>query len=261
MGSSKRFWAACALGLSLCAAGGSAQTLPSTPADALHAMAELAGVIFTGQVVAVRGAGAKGSPGVVEIDFAVEDAVRGVSGGIYTVREWAGLWPGGDAPFHVGQSYLMLLHAPGRGGLSSPVWGMDGAIPIRGEAPAVGPDAGGQDAAGTVQNDRITVNPMHTQVGAANAIAPPVAASANDGDARVVDLSWVGTRIMRPVTYAPPTRTGLARPLTASQTSARMTNTSTADGAASDAGANGTANYATVLGMLHGWETSDHGAR
>jgi hypothetical protein len=37
-----------------------------------------------------------GATGVVEITFAVEDAVRGVSGSTYTLREWAGLWPAGD---------------------------------------------------------------------------------------------------------------------------------------------------------------------
>jgi hypothetical protein len=41
----------------------------------------------------------------------------------------------------VGQRYLMLLHAPGVAGLSSPVGGMDGAIPIRGD---IGPQADGR---------------------------------------------------------------------------------------------------------------------
>ena len=100
--------------------------------DALHAMTRLAGVIFAGRVAAVRRLdGDGGATGVVEIDFAVDDAVRGVSGGTYTLREWAGLWAGNE-PFRVGQRYLMLLHAPGRAGLSSPVGGADGAIPILG---------------------------------------------------------------------------------------------------------------------------------
>jgi hypothetical protein len=105
---------------------------PATEA-ALHDMARLAGVIFTGEVVAVRRHDAgDGSTGVVEIEFAVDDAVRGVRVGSYTLREWAGLWNAGDEPFRVGQRYLMLLHAPGESGLSSPVDGVDGAIPIRG---------------------------------------------------------------------------------------------------------------------------------
>ena len=140
----RRVLGGCALGLGLWAGIGAAQTLPTTSEDALHAMEESAGVIFTGQVTAVRRVGAKGgAAGMVEIDFAVQDAVRGVSGGGYTLREWAGLWPGDDEPFRVGQQYLMLLHSPGASGLSSPVGGMDGAIPIRGEGAAVAPDAGG----------------------------------------------------------------------------------------------------------------------
>jgi hypothetical protein len=56
----------------------------------------------------------------------------------------------------------MLLHAPGVAGLSSPVGGTDGAIPIRGSGPA-----------------------------------PP----ANATDGRVVDLRWIETRVVRPIVY------------------------------------------------------------
>jgi hypothetical protein len=105
-------------------------TLPATTESELQAMTRLAGVIFAGRVTALRRlSGSDGATGVVEIEFAVDDAVRGVGGGSYTLREWAGLWAGNE-PFRVGQRYLMLLHAPGRGGLSSPVGGTDGAIPI-----------------------------------------------------------------------------------------------------------------------------------
>jgi hypothetical protein len=136
-------WIACVLALCVgvasgCAFGqvaappGAPLTDPATE-DALHALARLAGVIFTGQVVAVRRHVANdGAAGVVEIEFAVDDAIRGTGGGSYTLREWAGLWAAGDEPFRVGQRYLMLLHAAGAAGLSSPVGGMDGAIPIRG---------------------------------------------------------------------------------------------------------------------------------
>jgi hypothetical protein len=172
-------WAALFLGLIVWVECGWAQTLPDaqpqTQEDALHAMARLAGVIFTGQVIAVRHHNAAGgSSGMVEIEFAVEDAVRGVSEGGYTLREWAGLWAGGDEPFRVGQRYLMLLHAPSATGLSSPVGGMDGAIPIRGGGPAV----------------------------------PEAATSA---DELLVDLRWVATRVISPTGYATP---ATARPIT-----------------------------------------------
>ena len=160
---------ACGLALLLAAQCGYGQTPQSAlqtgaaMEDALHAMVLRAAVIFTGQVVGVRRHdGDNGATGTVEIEFAVEDPVRGVSGGTYTLHEWAGLWPAGDQPFRPGQSFLMLLHAPGASGLSSPVGGMDGAIPIRGSGAA----------------------------------SP---ATATGG--RVVDLRWIQTRTVRPVSY------------------------------------------------------------
>ena len=114
---------ACVLAVLLAAGGGRAQTaaktVPGTTEDALHAMARQAAAIFAGQVVGVRRVNAiDGATGVVEIQFSVDDAVRGVSGGSYTLREWAGLWAGGDQPLRAGQRYLMLLHAPSSAGLS-----------------------------------------------------------------------------------------------------------------------------------------------
>jgi hypothetical protein len=82
------------------------------------------------------------------------------------LREWAGLWSGGDQRYRVGQRLLMLLHAPGAGGVTSPVGGMAGAIPIRGSASALQATA------------------------AASSTPPPVA-----------DLRWVGTRLQRSVVY------------------------------------------------------------
>ena len=151
--------------------------VPQSASAALREMTQLAGVIFTGQVVDVRRvAGVGGETGVVEISFAVEEAIRGVSGGIYTVREWAGLWPADDTPFLVGQRYLMLLHTPSAAGLSSPVGGMDGAIPIRGGRAAVAETATAGNSA--------TV------------------------DGRVVDLRWVGTQVVQPVAYRSGTEAG-----------------------------------------------------
>ena len=168
----------CGLALLAAAECGYGQSPQATGAtcDALHAMSRLAAVIFAGQVIGVRRHDAvDGATGTVEIEFAVEDAVRGVSGGTYTLREWAGLWPAGDQPFRVGQHFLMLLHAPGVAGLSSPVGGTDGAIPIRGSGPA-----------------------------------PP----ANATDGRVVDLRWIETRVVRPIVYRVTERPAM-RPATA----------------------------------------------
>jgi len=111
-------------------AGGGRGVVSPVAELVLKEMALRAGTIFVGRVTAVRRLdGAGGATGVVEIDFAVEDAVRGVRGGTYTLREWAGLWRDSD-PLSVGRRYLMLLHAAGAAGLSSPVGGPDGAIPV-----------------------------------------------------------------------------------------------------------------------------------
>ncbi len=108
--------------------GHAAYAMPmATSEEVLEEMSGRAGVIFAGTVTSVRLPEDGG--GVVEVEFAVSDAVRGVTGGTYVVREWAGLWRDG-ARYRVGDRRLMLLHAPGPGGLSSPVNGMDGAIPV-----------------------------------------------------------------------------------------------------------------------------------
>jgi hypothetical protein len=124
-------------GLFAAPAGFGQSSLPTPPAtveDALHAMSDAAGVIFAGQVVRVlRIGGEPGSLGTVQVDFQVENAIRGcVSGQSVTLREWAGLWGAAEVRYRVGQRMLMLLRIPGAAGLSSPVGGMDGAIPIRG---------------------------------------------------------------------------------------------------------------------------------
>ncbi len=92
-------------------------------------MASRAGVIFAGQVMGIA---REDDRGYVEVRFRVEVPVRGVErvgSGEYGVREWAGLWTGADR-YRVGQSYLMLLLPRGASGLSGPVDGMDGAIPL-----------------------------------------------------------------------------------------------------------------------------------
>ena len=143
---------------------------PTTVDAALYAMADRAAVIFVGTVTAVRRVGddpGSAAAGVVEIDFAVEAAVRGCqTGGTYTLREWAGRWAGADERYRVGQRMLMMLHAPGASGLSSPVGGGEGAIPVRG---------GGA-----------TIGEKDTTAGAQGLVA---------------DLRWVGARLARPVVY------------------------------------------------------------
>lgn len=118
------------------AGSGTGQTAQSVE-DVLHGMSDQADVIFVGQVVAIRPHDGDGmGAGFVEVDFQIDQAVRGCAGGSYAMREWAGLWAGDANRYRVGQRLLMMLHAPGASGLSSPVGGLDGAIPIRGVADA-----------------------------------------------------------------------------------------------------------------------------
>ena len=123
---------------------------PSPFEEELRAMTQQAGVIFAGQVLSVHTQSALGSgTGWMEIDFHVEEAVRGCVGqGTYVLREWAGLWAGGLDRYKAGQRLLMLLHTPSAAGMSSPVGGQDGAIPIIGSAAAVSEGDGSVAAAG-----------------------------------------------------------------------------------------------------------------
>ena len=125
-------------------------------------MSDRAGVIFVGQVAAVRGSNL--TTGVVEVDFQVETAIRGCSLGLYTLREWAGLWAGNGQRYRLGERLLVLLHAPGAAGLSSPINGLDGVIPIR-------------------------------QGGIATSRASQAASQ------RLADLRWLGAKVLRPVSY------------------------------------------------------------
>jgi hypothetical protein len=240
----RRVWGAGLLAWLLVIVPGAAQTVDTNTQaiqpgseDALHAMSRMAAVIFAGQVIAIRRHEAvNGGSGVVEIDFAVDDAIRGVSAGPYTLREWGGLWVGGYEPFRVGERFLMLLHAPGAAGLSSPVGGSDGAIPLRGE--------GGPLAAGSVK-----------AASTATSAAP---------DGRVVDLSWVATRATRAVMYrdeaiahpasAPVAVRAYAANAEAGQVKISAPSTNEVSSAESAA-------YPTVVGMLRNWEKADYVAR
>lgn len=238
------------------------EALPATMEDALRAMEQQAAVIFAGQVIAVRPVAGASGAGVVEIDFSVDDAVRG-AGGVYTLREWAGLWPAGEQRFRVGQRFLMLLHAPGAAGLSSPVGGMDGAISIRGGAET--PLLTAARAAG---------------VSAARPSVDATEASTADGDARTLDMRWVATQVARPVQYraslpvhttvitgllraevASPARNlagelaGTGAEVPAAGSAALQAPVGVVAGAAQDAG------YATVLGLLRSWEKANAEAR
>jgi hypothetical protein len=151
----------------LASSGSGAAATAQNVEDVLHGMSDKADVIFVGRVVAIRPHDGEGmGAGFVEVDFQIDQAIRGCTGGAYAMREWAGLWSGNAHRYEVGQRLLMMLHAPGASGLSSPVGGLDGAIPIRGVADA-----------------------------------SPLAAAEANPPVPMADLRWLGAKVLHTVSY------------------------------------------------------------
>lgn len=214
-------------------------TPPQTVVDVLHQISDKADVIFAGQVMAIR----RPNNGIVEVEFRVDRAIRGCTAGTpYILREWAGLWEGNTQRYRVGQHLLMMLHAPSAAGMSSPVSGLDGAIPIR------------QGGAVSVVADVATPR------------QPPF-----------VDLRWLGARLPRVVSYrseiahvAKPAN--LSAPLLSQQRGASVvasgsimngTPMTPMDGNGSSSASSVPAQQASVdavIGMLTTWQKAQHDA-
>ena len=183
-------WAAVLLGLwvwfSVWAFAQSAQPDGSV-GEALRSLASRAGVAFTGKVVEIRRKG-----GVVEVVFAVEQPLLGDVGSSYTLREWGGLWAAGQQRYLVGERVAVFLHAPGKSGLSSPVDGMDGVVPVVQES---------ADRAALLDVRRLGAR-VRRKVG------EPVGGVANGAmaleDARAVVVGWRKALVAEPVRRALP---------------------------------------------------------
>jgi hypothetical protein len=78
-----------------------------------------------GQVVGIRR-----DAGVVEIQFRVDAPLVGQTGGSYTLREWAGMWPAGQMRYRIGEHAVVFLHGTSSAGLSSVVDGSEGMVPV-----------------------------------------------------------------------------------------------------------------------------------
>jgi hypothetical protein len=146
-----------------------AGTISAAARTVLLQLTSHAGVIFSGQVLSIDRGG-----GFVDVRFRVDETVRGVAANAgkssnYVLREWSGLWSGQPERYRVGQRLLMVLAPRGPSGMSAPVGGLDGAIPLlaSGTAPLA-------DAAG--------VAPVDTGLA-----EPPLA----------VDLRWIEARAAR----------------------------------------------------------------
>jgi hypothetical protein len=101
--------------------------LPDAVAREMHELSRHAGRIFSGQVVSIA---MEPDGNAVCIRFRVETAMRGANAGqMVAVREWAGLWA--LAPrYRLGQRFLLFLYPPSRLGLTSPVLGDRGRLPV-----------------------------------------------------------------------------------------------------------------------------------
>lgn len=108
-------------------AGAAAQSpsLEQGIAAELQSLASHAGTIFVGQITSIDRKG-----GVVEVTFRVDQPVHGATQRNFVLREWAGLWPQGHVRYAVGQRVLAFLHTNGAAGLSSPVHGLEGLVPV-----------------------------------------------------------------------------------------------------------------------------------
>jgi hypothetical protein len=116
----------CGLLLGLGTVSAFAQTIPdATVAAALRSLSDRAGVVFAGEVSAVRKVG-----GVVEVHFSVDQNIKGQATGGVVLREWAGLWAAGQRRYWVGERAVVFLHDAGKSGLSSSVDGMEGILPL-----------------------------------------------------------------------------------------------------------------------------------
>ena len=100
----------------------------TTQEAVLRTLFDNAGTIFTGEVTAIRQAPYSS---IIEVDFHVEDAIRGVQNSTYTLHQWITHPLFLDAPYQLGERNLLFLHALTPSGLSSPVGGQIGKIPLQ----------------------------------------------------------------------------------------------------------------------------------
>jgi hypothetical protein len=100
-----------------------------TLGDALRHLGDRAGVAFLGRVQKIE-LPSPSHPGVASITFEVLQPVVGNPGPTCTFREWAGLWTMGRQRYTLGQRALFFFHPLNAAGLTSPVDGMEGIVPL-----------------------------------------------------------------------------------------------------------------------------------
>ena len=219
---------------------GDGATQPVTTLEAaLRTALTGAGVIFTGEVIAIDRTG-----GNVTVRWRVDDAVRGVSAGaLYEQKEWGGLWADGNARYAVGERALVLLHAPSVAGYATPVG--DGVIPLHGDAVS-----GLLDLRWMAQQVAVT-DPAR--------LRPMLALQAAGGDFAVSDALQ-----KRSAQAAAVPRAGGMQSLPATQNAPNSSGSAVllstpVDIAPDDANAH--VDSAMIMGMLHAWQRAGGAAR
>lgn len=102
-----------------------------------------AGIIFSGTVLRVKHSEQAGFPGITQITFRVENAIRGTrQGQNFTVREWEGLWNSGER-YHTGERVFLFLYPQSKLGLTSPVGGALGRYEVDRNGQVLMNNAGG----------------------------------------------------------------------------------------------------------------------
>ena len=95
-----------------------------------HFAVQSAGMIFSGTVLKVEHLHSAGFPGVTQVTFRVESAIRGARRGqTLMVREWAGLWSSGER-YRQGERVLLFLYPKSKLELTSPVGGPSGRYEV-----------------------------------------------------------------------------------------------------------------------------------
>jgi hypothetical protein len=118
-----------------------------------HSLTQQSGYIFSGTVKAVERLAprTKDSVAVMQITFHVDEGLRGArTGQVLVIREWAGLWQGGDR-YRPGERVMLFLYPPSKLGLTSPVGGASGQFRV---------DPGGQ----VIVEPRKVGLPTHTRL-------------------------------------------------------------------------------------------------
>ena len=172
---------------------GATATVPADSAVVLMGLAARAGVIFAGHVVEIL---RNDDAGYVDVVFHIDTSVRGCGRkSNYVLREWAGLWMGQEARYQVGARLLMLLAARGASGMSAPVGGMAGMIPlVAGRTPPLARGTGvapGDTAAEDAQENAVDLRWVQAQaLRETSATAETIAVVG--GDPEPVRPPWVG---------------------------------------------------------------------